>query len=91
MAERTEKTYTIPKFKHDYGMDPKTLPVLKVDGPSAVIRLETDDSAYLRSSQGETADEIGWHKFNAVTGPVFVNGAAPGVCNATYTCSSTEG
>lgn len=73
-----EKTHVIPKFKHDFAMDPKAVPALTVDSPCR-IRFETDDTAYLRASKGESADDIGWHKFNAITGPAYITGAEPGM------------
>lgn len=73
-----EKTHVIAKFKHDFAMDPKAVPALTVDSPCK-IRFETDDTAYLRASKGESADEIGWHKFNAITGPAYITGAEPGM------------
>jgi acetamidase/formamidase len=78
-----EPVHVIPKHKHDYGMDSKGFPALTVDVPCR-ITFQTDDTAYLRASKGESADEIGWHTFNAVTGPVVIKGAEPGMLT---TCS----
>ena len=44
----------------------------------AVVRFETGDVAYERLSKGESVEQIGLETFNRVTGPVFVEGAAPG-------------
>lgn len=44
----------------------------------AVIRFETGDIAYERLANGEPLEAIGLETFNRVTGPVFVEGAAPG-------------
>ena len=52
-------------------------PVARVAGGS-VIRFETGDVAYERLAKGETVEQIGLETFNRVTGPVFVEGAAPG-------------
>ncbi len=44
----------------------------------AIIRFETGDIAYERLSLGEPLEQIGIETFNRVTGPVFIDGAAPG-------------
>jgi acetamidase/formamidase len=43
-----------------------------------VVRFETGDIAYERLSKGETVEQIWLETFNRVTGPVYVEGAAPG-------------
>jgi amidase len=50
-------------------------PALAVE-PGDIVTFETDDSAYERYANGESAKKIG--PFNRVTGPVFVRGAEPG-------------
>jgi amidase len=44
----------------------------------AIIRFETDDSAYARLASGESLERIGVENLNAVTGPVAIRGAEPG-------------
>jgi amidase len=58
-------------FRHDHA------PAARVAG-GAVIRFETGDIAYERLSKGETVEQIGLETFNRVTGPVYVEDAAPG-------------
>jgi amidase len=52
-------------------------PALRVS-PEASVTFQTGDDGYQRLSEGERVEQIGIEKFNAVTGPVYVNGAAPG-------------
>ncbi|MEM1270640.1 MAG: acetamidase/formamidase family protein, partial [Bacteroidota bacterium] len=52
-------------------------PALRVE-PGSTVTFETGDVAYERLSNGETVETIGLENFNLITGPVFVEGAAPG-------------
>jgi amidase len=70
-------TYTLQKEQRAFSFDPTLTPVLQVESGDTVT-FETGDVAYERLSNGETVEIIGLENFNAVTGPVYVNGAQPG-------------
>jgi amidase len=69
--------YTLQKEQRAFSFDPTTPPVLQIESGDTVT-FETGDVAYERLSNGESVDVIGLENFNAVTGPVYVNGAEPG-------------
>jgi amidase len=70
-------TYSLKKEQRAFSFDPTIPPVLEIESGDTVT-FETGDVAYERLSKGETVDAIGLENFNAVTGPVFVKGAASG-------------
>lgn len=72
-----EEKHFIPKEKYAFALDATLPPVLEVT-PPCLITFETGDSSYARLAQGETVEQIGFQNFNAVTGPVLINGAEPG-------------
>jgi amidase len=69
--------YTLAKEQRAFAFDPTQEPALRVS-PGDTVTYETGDAAYARLCNGETVEEIGLDKFNAVTGPVYVEGAEPG-------------
>lgn len=69
--------YRIPKEQKAFAFDPTIPPVLNIASGDTVT-FETGDFAYERLSNGEKVEDIGLENFNAVTGPVFVEGAQPG-------------
>jgi amidase len=69
--------YTLQKEQRNFAFDAALAPVLTVESGDTVT-FETGDAAYERLSKGEAVDAIGLENFNAVTGPVYVNGAAAG-------------
>ena len=70
-------TYTLSRDQNAVAFDPNLPPVLTIDAGDTVT-FETGDVAYERLSNGETVEAIGLENFNRVTGPVYVNNAAPG-------------
>jgi amidase len=68
--------YTLQKEQRAFSFDPTTPPVLHIESGDTVT-FETGDVAYERLSKGESVEVIGLENFNAVTGPVYVNGAEP--------------
>lgn len=60
-----------------FAFDPGLPPALGIE-PGEVVTFETSDEAYRRLARGESVEEIGLERFNAVTGPVLVRGAEPG-------------
>jgi amidase len=70
-------TYSLKKEQKTFAFEPTNPPALEIDSGDSVT-FETGDVAYERLSKGEAVDAIGLENFNAVTGPVFVRGAAPG-------------
>jgi amidase len=69
--------YTLSKDQKAFAFDPTISPVLTIQSGDTVT-FETGDFAYERLSNGETVEAIGLENFNAVTGPVYVEGAEPG-------------
>jgi amidase len=69
--------YELKKEQRAFSIDASMPPVLTIESGDTVT-FETGDFAYERLSKGETVEAIGLENFNAVTGPVFVNGAQPG-------------
>ena len=69
--------YTLRKEQKAFAFDRTIAPVLTIDSGDTVT-FETGDFAYERLSKGEAVEAIGLENFNAVTGPVYVNGAVPG-------------
>jgi amidase len=69
--------YTLRKEQKAFAFDRTIAPALTIDSGDTVT-FETGDFAYERLSKGEAVEAIGLENFNAVTGPVYVNGAAPG-------------
>jgi amidase len=70
-------TYTLSKDQNAVAFDPTLTPALTINSGDTVT-FETGDVAYERLSNGEAVEAIGLENFNRVTGPVYVNGAAPG-------------
>jgi amidase len=70
-------TYTLSKTQFAVSFERGLPPVLTVESGDTVI-FETGDVAYERLFKGESVEVIGLENFNRVTGPVYVNGAAPG-------------
>jgi amidase len=70
-------TYSLKKEQRAFSFDPTIPPVLEIESGDTVT-FETGDVAYERLSKSETVDAIGLENFNAVTGPVYIKGAAPG-------------
>ena len=69
--------YQLKKEQRHFAFDASVEPVLRIQ-PGDTVTFETGDVAYERLSKGETVAAIGLENFNAVTGPVFVEGAEPG-------------
>ncbi|MGQ9910229.1 MAG: acetamidase/formamidase family protein [Candidatus Flexifilum sp.] len=69
--------YRLSKDQKAFAFDPSIPPVLTIASGDTVT-FETGDFAYERLSNGETVEAIGLENFNAVTGPVYVDGAQPG-------------
>ena len=69
--------YTLSKDQKAFAFDPTIPPVLTIESGDTVT-FETGDFAYERLSNGEQVEAIGLENFNAVTGPVYVQGAEPG-------------
>lgn len=70
-------SYTLAKEQRAFAFDPTVPPALRVR-PGDTVTFETGDAAYSRLCNGETVDEIGLENFNAITGPVYIEGAEPG-------------
>ncbi len=71
------QTHTLTKEQRAFAFDATLPPVLTIASGDTVV-FETGDSAYERLSLGETVEAIKLENFNAVTGPVYVEGAAAG-------------
>lgn len=71
------QTYTLKKEQSALAFDATVPPVLTIESGDTVT-FETGDAAYEQLINGETVEAIGLENFNAVTGPVFVDGAQPG-------------
>jgi amidase len=69
--------HVIPSSRRETAFDPTVAPVEEVPS-GAIVRFETDDSAYARLAAGETIEAVGVEHLNAVTGPVAVRGAQAG-------------
>lgn len=69
--------YTLSKDQKAFAFDPTIPPVLTIQSGDTVT-FETGDFAYERLANGETVEAIGLENFNAVTGPVYVEGAEVG-------------
>jgi len=69
--------YTLQKEQRNFAFDAALSPVLSIENGDTVT-FETGDAAYERLSKGEAVEAIGLENFNAVTGPVYVKGAAAG-------------
>jgi amidase len=69
--------YRLSKEQKAFAFDPTLPPVLTIASGDTVT-FETGDAAYERLSNGEPVEAIGLENFNAVTGPVYVEGAQPG-------------
>lgn len=69
--------YTLKKEQKAFAFDPTLPPVLSIASGDTVT-FETGDFAYERLAHGESVEAIGLENFNAVTGPVFVEGAEVG-------------
>lgn len=69
--------HILKKEQRAFAFDASIPPVLRI-APGETVRFETGDVAYERLSKGETVEAIGLENFNAVTGPVYVEGAEPG-------------
>jgi amidase len=71
------QSHFISKEQRAFAFDPTLSPVLTI-APGDTVIFETGDAAYERLSKGETVEAIKLENFNAVTGPVYVEGAEPG-------------
>lgn len=69
--------HRLSKDQKAFAFDPGIPPVLTIASGDTVT-FETGDFAYERLSNGEQVEAIGLENFNAVTGPVYVEGAQPG-------------
>ncbi len=69
--------YQLRKEQRAFSFDRTLPPVLRIVSGDTVT-FETGDVAYERLSKGEAVDVIGLENFNAVTGPVYVEGTEPG-------------
>jgi amidase len=67
----------LTKEQRAFAFDASIPPVLTIASGDTVT-FETGDAAYERLYNGETVQDIGLENFNAVTGPVYVEGAQPG-------------
>jgi len=70
-------TFELKKEQHAFAFDASIAPVLTIDSGDTVT-FETGDAAYERLAHGESVEAIGLENFNAVVGPVAVNGAEAG-------------
>ena len=61
----------------DFSRDNPAVVTVRNGGP-AVIRIESNDTAYRRLLAGESLDSISLEGFNPVSGPIAVEGAEPG-------------
>lgn len=69
--------HRLSKDQKAFAFDPTLTPVRTIASGDTVT-FETGDFAYERLSNGEQVEAIGLENFNAVTGPVYVEGAMPG-------------
>ncbi len=72
--------HTIHSHRHHFGWDNANPPVLTV-APGETVVFETVDASGAQLSPGSTVADVAsldFTKVNPVTGPVFVDGAAPG-------------
>jgi acetamidase/formamidase len=72
--------HTIHRHNHHHGWDNSIKPVLTV-APGTVVELETIDSSGGQITPAWTVADMGkldFAKVNPTTGPVFIDGAAPG-------------
>lgn len=69
--------YTLEMEQRSFDFDRANPPVLTIESGDTVT-FKTGDVAYERLSKGEDVSVIGLENFNAVTGPVYINGAEPG-------------
>jgi amidase len=77
MSQAVSPNLVLSKEQHTLDFRREHAPVTTV-ASGAVVRFETGDIAYERLSRGEALEAIGLETFNRVTGPVAVEGAAPG-------------
>ena len=69
---------TVAKHQHVFSLSAAAVPVARVR-PGQTVRLETADCfAGQIGAPGEAPDAVDWARINPATGPVFVEGAAPG-------------
>lgn len=71
------QTHTLTKEQRAFAFDAAQPPVLTI-APGDSVVFETGDAAYERLFKGETVEAIRLENFNAVTGPVYVEGVNPG-------------
>jgi amidase len=69
--------FILNKDQKAFAFDPTIPPALTIASGDTVT-FETGDFAYERLANGEKVEDIGLENFNAVTGPVYVEGAEPG-------------
>lgn len=72
--------HTIHRHDHHFGWDNARAPVLRV-APGASVEFEVVDASGGQLGQGSTVEDvrgIDFGRVNPVTGPVYVEGAAPG-------------
>ena len=72
--------HTIHKDCHHFGWDNSIEPVLSV-GPGETVEISTVDSSGGQLTPNSTVDDLAtlsFDKVNPVTGPIFIEGAAPG-------------
>ena len=72
--------HTIHRTHHHYGWDNAFVPAATV-APGSTVNFECLDSGNGHFKQGSTAAAVGaldFSKVNPVTGPIFIDGAAPG-------------
>lgn len=72
--------HTIHRHHHHHGWDSTNQPVLKV-APGETVLFETVDASGAQLSADATIEDLkalDFDKVNPVTGPVFIDGAAPG-------------
>ncbi len=73
-------SYTIHRNRHHFGWNNANVPVLRV-APGEAVTFEVVDASggqLTRSSSVEDVGRLDFARVNPVTGPVFVEGAAPG-------------
>jgi amidase len=75
--DRVPDVHVIPSMRRRTTFDQAVPPVVEVSS-GAIVRFETDDSAYARLAAGASLETVGVEHLNAVTGPVAVTGAQPG-------------
>jgi len=72
--------HTIHKDRHHFGWDNSIEPVLSV-GPGETVEISTVDSSGGQLTPDSTVNDLAtlsFDKVNPVTGPIFIEGAAPG-------------